>query len=731
MAGYDIEGARKAGVSDGEIADALAPKMNYDIAGARKAGVPDAEIADALVQKFNTTPGGAATSNPNLQRQGDMQLRQGTIGAGESLGRIGFSGALGALSGFAAPEILQGAAGVASRFAPQAAPFLSNMGNILRTQRGTAAVSGGISGVASEVAGQGVEAAGGGPGAVFAAQLIAGGITPEMAPLVSIAARKVAGMPVVADSISALKKALGKDPNLTAEQEAFVRNQIDLLRGGPKAPLDTTRQMETIGGAMGAEGERGVQEATKRAAEAQKQLLGVGKIDPSVRGQELTDIGNELRNVIVKRNQTAIDARKAQYAQNEKMRDAIVTAREKAGQTVDTTPEYQALISSLKSELKPGLHSPDVASDFENILRQITTKAKPQEQPFGGMGGDPFAVIGEKKPSVSFQQIDEVRRQLGEVFRGKPPEGYKAIDAQTARRYYARLSDLQKRFAGGPDGPQAKLLDDYAASTEGMDVFRSKVGQRATALDKFDDSQFATDAAALPTSYFKTRGSVQALRELTGDDAIVNKAALEFANRKLEGSDAAGVRKFMYDNAEWVNTLTPLRMRLENYAGRLDAAERSTRNATAFVKEMDDAKGLLTKGFPAQRAIDLIQGGTPELWAKAGPAIAKSPQARVQVADAVARLMAEKAERSSSNLVNFYAVKVRPGVESSGLASKAELDYILERLVAIETKNMPEPEKLGAMRRIILQSANGWSSSETSKDGTKAYKWMREKVVPD
>jgi len=53
---YDISAARQAGISDEEIADVLAPKMNYDLDGARKAGISNAEIADALSSKFNKFP---------------------------------------------------------------------------------------------------------------------------------------------------------------------------------------------------------------------------------------------------------------------------------------------------------------------------------------------------------------------------------------------------------------------------------------------------------------------------------------------------------------------------------------------------------------------------------------------------------------------------------------------------------------------------------------------------
>ena len=50
---YDVQAARQAGLSDGEIASALAAHVNYDLEGAKKAGVPDQEITNALVKKYN------------------------------------------------------------------------------------------------------------------------------------------------------------------------------------------------------------------------------------------------------------------------------------------------------------------------------------------------------------------------------------------------------------------------------------------------------------------------------------------------------------------------------------------------------------------------------------------------------------------------------------------------------------------------------------------------------
>jgi hypothetical protein len=69
---YDVEGARKAGLSDAEINNYLASKYKYNLAGAREAGVPDAEILTHLLAKdkpkaapiSTTAPGAASILSP-------------------------------------------------------------------------------------------------------------------------------------------------------------------------------------------------------------------------------------------------------------------------------------------------------------------------------------------------------------------------------------------------------------------------------------------------------------------------------------------------------------------------------------------------------------------------------------------------------------------------------------------------------------------------------------------
>src|SRR5688572_19944916 len=51
---FDVEGARKAGYTDAEIADHLAGQSKFDAAGARKSGYTDADIISHLSQAQST-----------------------------------------------------------------------------------------------------------------------------------------------------------------------------------------------------------------------------------------------------------------------------------------------------------------------------------------------------------------------------------------------------------------------------------------------------------------------------------------------------------------------------------------------------------------------------------------------------------------------------------------------------------------------------------------------------
>jgi ribosomal protein L29 len=87
MASFDIEGAKKAGYSDAEIADHLAQQAGFDSAGARKAGYSDAEIIQHVAApKVNQLiSDGVKSGNDSVQLRkdilGGLVRGAGSIGA--------------------------------------------------------------------------------------------------------------------------------------------------------------------------------------------------------------------------------------------------------------------------------------------------------------------------------------------------------------------------------------------------------------------------------------------------------------------------------------------------------------------------------------------------------------------------------------------------------------------------------------------------------------------------
>lgn len=78
---FDIAGARKAGFTDTQIADALAKKANFDVDGARQAGFKDLDIITRL------TPASPEAPKPEVEDPG--VLGSVVIGTGRTFDRIG------------------------------------------------------------------------------------------------------------------------------------------------------------------------------------------------------------------------------------------------------------------------------------------------------------------------------------------------------------------------------------------------------------------------------------------------------------------------------------------------------------------------------------------------------------------------------------------------------------------------------------------------------------------
>jgi len=723
---------------------------------------------------FSGTPGGAVTG---IKQPSRLSLLSPT---GEAALAIGGAGALGAGAGAMLPELLIGAAG-AARQIPQGArfaPWLESAAIAAKTAgRPTTALSGAVSGLGAETAGQVLEASGAPQWVAEGGRFVAGALTPETLPVakwaLEIFKKKLptsveeTAVKLVARKISA--KLEGRPQDIDAEEAALLNKLVGELRGGAVSENPARGVYDILQSGAKQKLAVGDQEArtlmgnanlaiqkelnlasknttyaataseriTKRGqdalATAQLQRLNIGE------DAAQSDVGNALRQTIVTKHEVALTKRKAQFEFDKAEVEAIVKSKESKvpfGQFVNSMDEYRSLVRDLEGNLTPGKRSPDVQKTYDRILSGIRNPEKD--------------VFGQNKP-ISFQALDDVRRQLGKVFEGIPPEGYEAISASDARKYYVLISNIQKKYAGAP---QERLLEQYSRASAEMQIFGSKAGQKITALDKFDNERFKVDPSALPRQFFSTKQGVQDLLELTGERAVVVKAAKDFATGELDGLTSSQVREWMTKRREMLSVLPEVRDSVLKYANHLDYGENTARAAEGGVKRLRvyqdfqektaqqrssaiereaaarAAQGTTQRGqeaisllgpkgemFPVQNVKFLIESGTSKQWEQAAPLIMASPGGKEMLADSIRQTLSDRALTSIKGLSGFFDNNIRPAMTATRLMSPEQMERLSVQLRGIENMKLPEPQRIGLARRLIMQSVGGLAASGVARGG--------------
>jgi len=687
--------------------------------------------------QFDSIVGGAATGNPNIGTQGRKALKPDAQPSGTEaiVGAAGVSGTLGAF----APEIVglagRGVSLIPHPLAKSAGAFLQTTVPALRAAgRPAAAIAGAASGAMSEGLGQMADDAGAGWVLAEGVRLVGGIAGGELANAGRYVAEKISQMPSLSLTSKAKKEAIKLILNkldmapetLTQQEKQFVLQEYNALRGTEmKSP---TTEQDRIGGVLSNEGDSLLGQSQTISADAQRISGMVGNVSGTPgAAPNISDIGNSIRAAGMKRFTALDNSQKAAFQATKAERDAFVQQREAAGQFPSDMPEYESLVSSIRDQLNNSdlmKRSPSVQANLQKILSDITNpelNVPNKSMVLSGQNLDMVETPGAPKP-VSFLALDDARRKLGEAFAGKPPAGYEAISRQQAKELYSAVSDIQKSYADGGKGLQKKLLDDYAADVPGLQDFSSKIGKTITGLDNYREGVYATDAAEIPGKFFKSQGSVIALKQLLKNPADVENAALSYTERSVQGNSAGEVRNWMTANRDWLREVPGTQKMVDNFAGRLESAERASKNAADFAAmATKDAAFLKGNGIPAQRAIDLIKSGDAALWQRIGPAITQSTQAKTDMVRATRQVLSEMP--ATQDTERFFAMKIRPFLEKAGIATPEELNFMAKKLENIRNKAIPEADKLGLKRRALLEAANGWAGSAALRAGYKSMVW--------
>lgn len=706
-------------------------------------------------------------------------------GFGERLTDVGVETGLGTVAGAFAPELMTGTGMALSAF-PVTAPLGAGLmygGQMMRGGRLASAGLGALGGFTSAAGGETAEAMGASPTTVEAIRLGGSIVAPEFANLTGWALKKgvqkVLGLETGA-AIRAIAKDMGLDEaKLTPGQRAFIERQISDIRGKTKAgvpqqqifaDLDAEakrilsegqkgaatetqragtlagleRQRAVRAGALAEESEASGKKAIERAKD---QISKIGDVN-----RQLSDIGRNLRDKITQRFSSQSLERSEAYKQQQAIRDAAVAEKESKGVFVESLPEYKALITDLRNKLLIGKEArgqtmapvteKGVLQAYQNIYDAVTSRRV--QVGVNEMGNPVYKTF-----PTSFQALDDVRRRLGDVAFGKEVEGYTAIGSNIAEKYYAKLSEIQSKFAGEA---QTTLQRDYEIASRLLEKYRAKTGAKATALDKFDPTKYKTDAKSLPTDYFQSQQTVEDLIALTGDRKFVSDEASNFAAQQLRtAKDSKSVKSWMNKNADWMKALPEVKAKVDAYLQNLERTEGFSTQREKLGKTLGQKSKLAEKeagaverlgekeagriSTEAEKMADrligskeaplqiknMILSGDRATWDAIAPVIAQSPKGRAVLADAVGQVMADRAATGLRSAGVTFRDAVAPALRRTGLMADRDISKLQMQLDEIAKTVVNEEQKLTLAQRLVRDAITGYAVPGIYRGGKSAY----------
>jgi len=557
--------------------------------------------------------------------------------------RIAGAGLMGAVTGFATPEISAGLGKVLSAvpYPPvkmagealqAAAPFMG-LG-----ERAAGAVTGGIAGLGGESAKQFAENIGIDP---RYANLIGFGVESLSPAIVSTMPKiltKIPGFKTAGDLITLVAEKAGRNPkSFTDAEKKFIALEADKMRGsqpgaGPlfqelqagtqqieaqAAAAATSRQTKAEKEALTKLVESGKQPtlADRITTKAQSNVYNVGNPD-----SDLTTLGNTHRKAISDRFSEENLARDAEYKAKKAERDAIVSEKENSGQFIKDLPSYKTLFDKLRKNLLIGRESlqqttapvtdQETINSYQRVYDALTgRKIMVSAEDAEALKAQGVPVVPGTNPltgepamyrqfPTSFDALDHVRRKLGDVAFGVEQEGYKALGQKIAENLYGDISQIQRDFAGEV---QDELQSGYEITSGLLERYKGGPGAAVLKTEKMAPEMFSMEAKDIPNRFFSNKEGPTNLASLTKDPAMVEKTASDYVALNLKDKSAQEAENWI-KRQEFLKApeMANLRPKIDSYVKGLRAAE--TR-----------ASGVVSTGKAQEaQAQEIIQAGLRE-----------------------------------------------------------------------------------------------------------------------
>jgi len=300
---------------------------------------------------------------------------------------------------------------------------------------------------------------------------------------------------------------------------------------------------------------------------------------------------------------------------------------------------------------------------------------------------------------LSFQALENMRRQLRDRAFGLPAEGYDAIGQQRAGDLATYIENIQKEFGPGFE----KYLEQYKTDSKPLNDFKSKLGQAIIGKSESDFGKFAIDEFDLAEKAFYSAGSVDQLIKTAGEKQAEQLARSFIASRIKSGSPKEILSTIENKNiSDWIGKFPKLEKELNTLAQEAGIVERVAKKRSKLAETLRTEIGKSPISVSTKEAERLAKRTIEKAETAAG-------KLERQAEELPPRIQ-ERGERAAERVMGRAEQQISAGAkEVSGQAEKLEKEAAAEQLARTTEageRAKPLTEQAGAITKEAQQKAD-------------------------
>lgn len=452
-----------------------------------------------------------------------------------------------------------------------------------------------------------------------------------------------------------------------------------------------------------------VPQETEALESLSRKEAGLGAPEGASQLQSQTDVNSKLRQVADARLKAAEETQKTvggeafeRYKNVAKAKQATepfgVSSEgqalkseldEVASGGAGTLKKYGQSLQELAKKVRNELFGKPVGeiSDAEVFARAEQNPNKSMSMPVKIMQArkELEALASSERKPVDFKIVDDLIREYRQKQSGKAAEGFTQVERDRLGSLANKIEDSLKKWVGEANYPRA----EYAASSEELNKFRSKLGEALTGREEI---KYLTEAGAPSTKteslsglVFGSKDNVKMAKQLLGE-ADVNALGEQYVINQLAGKDASAVSKWLGDaENSFVYEIPGLPEKLTKYGTALARRQGDAAVAKKLVEQYN--KGKEIAGAVETRAtqnLDKLKNTLDDL--------------RIKIMDWPAAKIQEEWAKTGG---------LRKALEDTGRFSSEQLDALAQDVSAI-SKAATKVER-GEKARALMLTIGKWA----------------------